>query len=152
MAVIVQVPEGLPLVGASLMSTVILLYYQTFVVSKARKAAKIQYPQLYAEKAQEDASIDAKRFNCAQRAHQNTLESIPMVYLTTAIASIQHPKLAAGLLASWSFFRVLYTRGYATGDPKKRSFGARVGFLAQFGLLGTAFAVVGSSLRGYLQI
>ncbi|KAL0578395.1 hypothetical protein V5O48_003616 [Marasmius crinis-equi] len=134
------------------MSTVVLLFYQTFVVAAARKAAKIDYPQVYAEKAQEDASLEAKKFNCAQRAHQNTLESIPIIYLTTAIGSVRHPKLAAGFLAAWSVLRVFYTRGYATGDPKKRAFGARFGFLAQFGLMGTAFAVTGSSLRAYLQI
>ncbi|KAL0563230.1 hypothetical protein V5O48_018844 [Marasmius crinis-equi] len=152
MAVTVQIPEGLPLVGASVMSTVILLFYQTFVVSAARRAAKIDYPQVYAEKAQEDASIEAKRFNCAQRAHQNTLESIPTIYLTTAIASVRYPKLAAGFLAAWSLFRVFYTRGYATGEPKKREFGFMFSMLGQFGLIGTAFTVVGSSLRAYLQI
>ncbi|KAF9269566.1 membrane-associated proteins in eicosanoid and glutathione metabolism [Marasmius fiardii PR-910] len=148
----VQVPEGLSLVGASLLSTVVLLVYQVSVVAKARGAAKVPYPQAYAEKAQEEASLEAKKFNCAQRAHQNTLEWIASVYVTTALSAIQHPKLTAGMLAGWTLTRIMYTNGYATGDPSKRGRGSRLGFILQLGLLGTSFAVVGSGLRSYLKI
>lgn len=57
-----------------------MLTWQSIVVGKYRKAANVPYPQAYAEKAEADASLDAKKFNCAQRAHQNTLESIPIVF------------------------------------------------------------------------
>ncbi|KAG7095490.1 hypothetical protein E1B28_006229 [Marasmius oreades] len=147
-----QVPEGLPLVGASLLSTVVLLVYQVGVAARARKAAKVPYPQVYADKAQEEASLEAKQFNCAQRAHQNTLEWLPSVYLTSVLTAIKYPKLAAVILAGWSVTRVIYTKAYSTGNPSKREFGARTGFLLQLGLLGTSFSVVGSGVRSYLNI
>ncbi|KAG7087680.1 hypothetical protein E1B28_013628 [Marasmius oreades] len=151
-AISLQIPEGLPLVGASLLSTIILLTYQASKVGRARKAANVQYPQMYAEKAEESASLEARKFNCAQRAHQNTLESLPIVYLSTVLTAIKYPKLAAGLLAGWSVSRFIFTRGYATGDPQKRANGARFSFIFQFGLYGASFAVVGSGLRTYLGV
>jgi hypothetical protein len=111
---------------------------------------------VYAEKAEVEKSEAALKFNCMQRAfldfdihcvklmllamegaHQNTLENIPMVYLTcgfhsfmvpflmlfmtgrTVLAGIQFPKAAGALAAFWSLNRVIYTLGYVTGDPAK---------------------------------
>jgi hypothetical protein len=113
-------------------------------------------PPVYAEKAEVEKSEAALKFNCMQRAfldldvdyiklnllplkgaHQNTLENMPMVYLTygfhfvavavltllplgrTVLAGIQFPKTAGALAAFWSLNRVFYTLGYATGDPAK---------------------------------
>ncbi|KAF4623124.1 hypothetical protein D9613_002169 [Agrocybe pediades] len=81
MAVIVTLPEGFEYVGGGLLSTAFLILGQSFLVSKYRKRAGIPYPQLYAEKSEAEASKDAYLFNCAQRAHQNTLENINTVYL-----------------------------------------------------------------------
>ncbi|ESK88514.1 hypothetical protein Moror_3213 [Moniliophthora roreri MCA 2997] len=144
------VPDGLPLVGASLLSTIVLLIGQSVVVGRHRKAAKIAYPQLYAEKAQEEASFEAKKFNCAQRAHQNTLENIHIVWLTTCITAIKYPILAASLTGLWTLSRYFYTRGYVTGDPSKRSGGGRLGSVTVLGLLGSSFYIVGKGVMEYL--
>ncbi|KAF9257703.1 membrane-associated proteins in eicosanoid and glutathione metabolism [Marasmius fiardii PR-910] len=148
----IQLPEGLPLVGASLLSTVFLLIYQVSVASSARKAAKIPYPHHFADKAEEQASFEARKFNCAQRAHANTLEWLPSVYLTTFLSAVKYPEITAGLLAGWTLTRVMYTRGYASGTPEKRETGVMLGFLLQLGLLGTSLAVVGCGLKAYLGI
>jgi len=91
-----------------------------FVVGKYRKRAGIKYPQMYADNADAEARPDANRFNCAQRAHQNTLENIPMVWATTLIVGLKMPILAASLCGLWSLSRVSYTLGYVSGDPQKR--------------------------------
>ncbi|EEB99882.1 hypothetical protein MPER_00323, partial [Moniliophthora perniciosa FA553] len=86
----------------------------------------------YAEKAQEEASFEAKKFNCAQRAHQNTLENIPIIWLTTCITAVKYPILAASLSGLWALSRYFYTRGYVTGDPAKRLGGAYPGLSTVF--------------------
>lgn len=121
MSTTITLPEGFTYVGAALVSTCWVLVYQVAQVGRHRKRAGIAYPQLYAEKAEAQASKDAHLFNCAQRAHQNTLENLPVVYLTTLVAGIKYPIFAASACAIWSLSRIAYTRGYLTGDPKKRS-------------------------------
>ncbi|KAK0220399.1 hypothetical protein IW262DRAFT_1384307 [Armillaria fumosa] len=113
----ITVPEGWAWVGAALLSTQLLLVGQTAIVGRRRGAAGIKYPQLYAEKAQEEASKEAKIFNCAQRAHQNTLENIPVMYTSTFLTAVYYPTIAAAALGIWVLGRIFYTRGYITGDP-----------------------------------
>ncbi|KAJ2932273.1 hypothetical protein H1R20_g4836, partial [Candolleomyces eurysporus] len=106
------VPQGFGYVGAALLSTVFLLLGQSQVVSFKRRKSGIAYPQMYAEKAQEKESKDALIFNCAQL-------------------------FSASVCAGWVVSRIFYTRGYITGDPKKRV--SVVYGLATVGLLGNLF-------------
>jgi len=121
MSFTVTLPNNYEYVGAALVSTVWLLIAQGVIVSRYRKRAGIKYPQMYAEKAEAEASKDALKFNCAQRAHQNTLENIPLVLVSTIITGLQFPVYAAAGCAVWTLSRISYTRGYITGDPKKRA-------------------------------
>ena len=47
------------------------------------------------------------------------LENVPILYSTTAIASIRYPVVAASLLAMYTFTRIPYTLGYKTGIAEK---------------------------------
>lgn len=134
-SVTINLPAGFSWVVASLFSIVPVLQWQGSLVVKARKKAGIQYPQLYAEKVEQEASKDAMIFNCAQRAHQNTLENVPALVLSTAISAIHYPIYAAVGCGIWSFGRILYTMGYSTGDPRRRNVGS-VASLGVQGLLG----------------
>jgi len=140
----IALPPDFGYVGAALLSTVFLLLGQNIVVGRYRQRAGIKYPQLYAEQAQVEASNDALLFNCAQRAHHNTLEYIPMVHVLTLLTSLKYPIVAASICGLWTISRISYTRGYLTGNPSKRaSFLYRIGVLGAIGLFGTAIYVVG---------
>lgn len=106
---------------AFVVATFWLSFWQSMKVSRARKAAKIEYPQLYAEQAQVSSSHKAKIFNCTQRAHQNTLEYLPQVAIGTLVLGLRHPRIAASVCGVWIVFRVIYTIGYSTGDPWQRN-------------------------------
>jgi len=121
MSTTVTIPQGFQYVGASILSTVFVLVGQILTVSKMRKRSGIKYPQLYAEKAEVAASKDALIFNCAQRAHQNTLETLPIIYVTTILTGLKYPILAASACGMWSVSRIAYTRGYVSGDPNRRT-------------------------------
>jgi glutathione S-transferase len=142
------VPKGFAYTGAAVLSTAFVLLWQTSIVGGARKRAGIKYPQAYAEKAEAAASKEAFVFNCAQRAHQNTLEAIPFVLITTLITALKYPVPAAAACGLWSFSRIIYTLGYTTGEPKKRTRG-NVGFISLIGLLGGAtYTVYGLLMAG----
>ncbi|KAI0035010.1 membrane-associated proteins in eicosanoid and glutathione metabolism [Vararia minispora EC-137] len=132
----IVVPPRFSWVIASLSTIPVLLTYQLVKTARARSRAKIPYPQLYAEKAEQEASLDAKIFNCTQRAHQNTLESVPVVLITTLISGLRYPTLAAGACGIFVLTRWRYTVNYSTGVPDKRAFPARIGYATMLSLLG----------------
>ncbi|KIJ21950.1 hypothetical protein PAXINDRAFT_165282 [Paxillus involutus ATCC 200175] len=134
----IVLPNGFGYVPASLVSLGWLLVWQSFLVGRARKRAGIAYPQLYAEQAQVKASPEALRFNCTQRAHQNTLENAPLVTLSTLIFGLKCPHAAAMMCGSFVVGRIIYTLGYKSGDPARRVPGAAIGGLSMMGLLGSA--------------
>ncbi|KAK7433648.1 hypothetical protein VKT23_020654 [Stygiomarasmius scandens] len=147
----VSIPKEFAYVGAALVSTAWLLAYQTIVVDLARHKSGIKYPQLYAEKEEAEKSFDKKKFNCAQRAHQNTLEQLPLIYVSTLAAGIKYPTFAAAACGIWVLSRVLYTRGYASGYPERRTLGSAIGSaLGAFPLLFTATYVAGNAVYSLL--
>ncbi|KAJ7628634.1 hypothetical protein FB45DRAFT_918803 [Roridomyces roridus] len=132
-------PPGIGFVAGGYLSTAFLLVFQFMTVGSYRKGSGVEYPRLYAEKAEMASNVNAVKFNCAQRAHANTLENIPIVWSLTGIVSLQYPTFAASLLTAWSFARVFYTLGYVTGDPKKRTnFASALHYPILLTLLGTA--------------
>ena len=62
-------------------------------------------------------------FNSAQRAHQNTLENLPIVNLMTIAGALTSPRLAALFGTTWVVGRFLYIHGYSTGGPSGRRLG-----------------------------
>ncbi|KAH7914773.1 hypothetical protein BJ138DRAFT_1133141 [Hygrophoropsis aurantiaca] len=131
----IALPEGFGYVPGALMSIGWVLLWQTFLVGRQRKRSGVRYPQLYAEQAEVKASKEALQFNCAQRAHQNTLESVHLIAMGTVIAGLQYPVLGSALCGGWSFARVIYTLGYNTGNPSKRVPGAILGNFLMLGVL-----------------
>ncbi|KAL5519248.1 hypothetical protein ACEPAH_931 [Sanghuangporus vaninii] len=138
----INVPEGYSCVLAVATATTFLNTYQVTNTKRARNAAGIPYPYAYAEKAEAASNSIVQKFNCAQRAHQNTLEHAPYVLYSLLVTGLKYPYLSAALGISWVIGRVLYTHSYSTGDPEKRlQPGWLFSSIGQYGLyLTSAFA------------
>lgn len=70
--------------------------------------------------AAESENKDAKLFNCVQRGHQHSLETVPLFFATLLVGGFQHPVLAAGLGLLYTVGRFFYFKGYSTGNPDNR--------------------------------
>ncbi|KAF5328803.1 hypothetical protein D9619_011526 [Psilocybe cf. subviscida] len=145
MSVTVTLPAGIEYVGAAFASSAFLLGGLMVTVNIKRRKAGIPYPQMYATAEEAKASKDAHIFNCAQRAHQNTLEMMPIATFATLVTATRYPHYAASALGIWVVSRIFYARGYLSGDPKKRvSIFYRMGSLSMVGsLLASAYLSVG---------
>jgi len=137
----IQIPEQYPLVIAVATSTIFLNIYQYTNVNRHRKASGIKYPQLYAEKAEVEKSPLAQQFNCAQRAHQNTLENLPYALLMAFVGGLKFPVASSVILGAWILGRIRYTYTYSKGDPQKRN--GRFSTLCLLGLIPGAVGAAG---------
>ncbi|PVG03507.1 membrane-associated proteins in eicosanoid and glutathione metabolism [Serendipita vermifera] len=124
MSVSITLPKEYAFVAASAVATGILTGWQGIVVGQWRKKSGIKYPQVYAEVSQAKENHNAHIFNCAQRAHANTLEHISTVLVALLWSGIRYPRTAAGMGAAWILGRILYTQGYVSGNPNGRYRGA----------------------------
>ncbi|TFK56322.1 membrane-associated proteins in eicosanoid and glutathione metabolism [Heliocybe sulcata] len=152
MSVTLVLPQGYTYVLASAVSILPLLTWQTYRVGKARAASGIKYPQLYAEKAEAEASKEALLFNCMQRAHQNTVELLPIILLGTLVTGLSHPYIAASLCTTFVISRAIYTIEYAAGNPSRRNArGGAFGIYSAGMLMMTATWTVGRMLFAELS-
>ncbi|KAK7433652.1 hypothetical protein VKT23_020658 [Stygiomarasmius scandens] len=133
-----NLPKELPYVGVALASTLYLMLYQAHNVVQARTKAGVKYPRVYADFDEAEKSIDKMRFNCYQRAHQNTLESLPLIYVGTILTGLKHPIFAAGACGLWVFTRFVYTARYGSGKPEKRALSARAGYMILLALIASS--------------
>ncbi|KDR69218.1 hypothetical protein GALMADRAFT_256057 [Galerina marginata CBS 339.88] len=153
MSVTVTIPEGLQYVAGAVLFTVVVIQGLSQTVSRYRKHAGIPYPQMYAEKAEVEKSRDALLFNCAQRAHQNMLEQIPLFYATTVISGLKYPIPTAAAAVVWNISRITYARGYLTGDPNNRtSLVYHCGTLCIAGIVVSAFVATGGWILSGLNV
>ncbi|XP_061347942.1 uncharacterized protein LOC133293383 isoform X1 [Gastrolobium bilobum] len=93
---------------------------------------KVFYPTLYAS---ESENKDAKLFNCIQRGHQNSLETMPIFFMLMILGGLRHPSICAALGILYTVARYFYFTGYATGEPKNRLTIGKFFFLALLGLM-----------------
>ncbi|MCJ1257993.1 hypothetical protein MMC24_005821 [Lignoscripta atroalba] len=115
MSFMLTVPKeyGFVLLTAAL--TPFVATYHVYLVTVARKAAKVPYPNAYAPASEADPAVSPPKylFNCAQRAHANYLENQPQVLISLLIAGLKYPVLSAGLGVAWCVGRLMYAWGYS---------------------------------------
>lgn len=118
MATLIELlPKEYGFVAIVLVLYTFLNFFMTFQVGKARKKYKVFYPTLYAS---ESENKDAKLFNCVQRGHQNSLETMPIFFMLMILGGLKHPIICAVLGVLYTVARYFYFIGYATGKPENR--------------------------------
>lgn len=100
-----------------------------------RAVAKVPLPYMYADAAEVKEDYQKHIFNCYQRIHQNTLEGFASYLVTLMFAGLQYPIASSVLGGIWIVGRIFYYRGYSTGNPAGRYWGA-FGHIGEVGLLG----------------
>jgi glutathione S-transferase len=104
--------------------------YLVVGVMQARKKYGIKYPNLYAPPGHKNEEA----FNCAQRAHQNTVESMPLFLVELVLVGLFYPLFAASCGGLWSVGRILYGYGYKTKGPDGRLIGSLISHLGDLPL------------------
>ncbi|GLJ50885.1 hypothetical protein SUGI_1083800 [Cryptomeria japonica] len=88
----VHLPPAFGWVVLSALAYIFLNFLMAIQVGKARKSYNVPYPTLYAI---ESENKDAKKFNCIQRGHQNSLEMMPVFFLLLILGSLQYPVVSS---------------------------------------------------------
>ncbi|KAL1348598.1 uncharacterized protein LOC107458039 [Arachis duranensis] len=133
MATIIELlPKEYGFVAIVLVIYCFLNFYMAAQVAIARKRYKVPYPTLYASESQ---NKDAKLFNCIQRGHQNSLETMAIFFMLMILGGLKHPSICGVLGVLYIIARYFYFKGYATGDPINRLKIGRLFFVALVGLM-----------------
>lgn len=101
---------------------------------------------MYADKAEAEKDPKLNVFNCTQRAHQNTLEILPVYNTLLLVGGLKYPEISAAAGVVFLLGRMVFVSGYVTGNPAKRTRGA-FGFLGLITLLGTASTTIYNLLK-----
>merc|ERR1712037_431762 len=104
-----------------------LSFWQGFMVGRMRTKLKVDYPAMYSD--------TEPLFNCYQRAHQNTVEKMPLFLILLLSAGLFNAKVAAALGFFWLLSRVIYSVGYYSGMPKNRVVGSLLSLLTEVALV-----------------
>merc|ERR1711872_675464 len=115
----------------------LLSFWQGFMVGRMRTKLKVEYPAMYSD--------TEPLFNCYQRAHQNTLEKMPLFLILLLAAGLFNAKVSTALGLFWVLSRVIYSVGYYSGLPKNRIAGSLLSLLTEFALLTMVFLLVGQT-------
>ncbi|GLJ16063.1 hypothetical protein SUGI_0267090 [Cryptomeria japonica] len=128
----VDLPPAFGWVVLSALAYVFFNFWMAIQVGKARKRYNVPYPTLYAI---ESENKDAKKFNCVQRGHQNSLEMMPVFFLLLILGGLQYPVVSSILGVFYCLARYSYFTGYSTGEPQNRLTYGKFNFLAILGLM-----------------
>jgi glutathione S-transferase len=107
-------------------ATYCISFWQGFMVGRMRTKLNVDYPAMYSD--------TEPLFNCYQRAHQNTLEKIPLFLILLLVAGLFNAKIATILGFLWIISRVIYSFGYYSGKPKNRVAGSLMSLMVEVGL------------------
>jgi len=147
MAVTLVLDKSYALVLAGCIASGITLQFIGFgVVGGARKAAGLKYPAMYFDRKEAEEDPEKKKFNCAQRGHQNLLETYPTQLFQFLVGGLKFPRITTLAAIAWCFGAYGYAKGYATGNPDNRYSG--LGGLIRL----TSFVTLATSIIATLSV
>lgn len=118
-------PFAYPFAGLATGLAILIFVWTGFVVGKARKQHNVPHPE----------TQGSPGFNRAWRAHQNTLEALPIFIPALWLFALTFSDAWAGILGLvWAVGRVVYVRGYCAA-AEKREAGFTIAILANAVLL-----------------
>ena len=126
----IDVPADYKWVLLALVGVFFANQYLVVGVMQARKKYGIKCPNLCAPPGHKNEEA----FNCAQRAHQNTVESMPLFLVELVLVGLFYPLFAASCGGLWSVGRILYGYGYKTKGPEGRLIGSLISHLGDLPL------------------
>jgi len=124
-------PEHYGYVMLTAADSIFVNMWMAMNVAKARKRLEVKYPVMYSNENNGD-----NEFNCIQRAHQNTLEAYPTFLFLILTSGLAYPKITAAAGAVYLLGRIIYAKGYYSGNPEKRAPGGLLCHLAELVMLG----------------
>ncbi len=156
----IDVPADYKWVLLALVGVFFANQYLVVGVMQARKKYGIKYPALFAPVSALESELRRGRhhiaapprrdavarryappghkneeaFNCAQRAHQNTVESQALFLVELVVVGLFYPLFAATCGALYSVGRILYGYGYAKNGPDGRLIGSLISHLGDLPL------------------
>uniref|UniRef100_A0A7S2BLR8 Glutathione transferase n=1 Tax=Octactis speculum TaxID=3111310 RepID=A0A7S2BLR8_9STRA len=137
-----EIPASYGLLFIPLALSWLVNIFLTVMVGNARKKYDVQYPNLYAPADHKDAV----KFNCVQRAHQNTLESWAPVMVTMFATGLVYPVSSSISGVIWCMGRVVYGIGYSF-SPSLRLPGGLLTHVGDFPLMVMAIRIAWETLN-----
>jgi len=125
------------------LSSILIVIWMSIKVGFAREKFGVKYPTMY--------SADNDHFNCYQRAHQNTLEVFPIFITLLLVGGLYNSTFGITTIAGivWCVSRIMYARGYYTGNPEARVPGAMGSFFALVAMLYQPIMLAGHLLEWF---
>lgn len=134
-----SLPEGFGYVIFTAVGSQFVNMWMAINVGSARKKYEVEYPAMY-------HSEPKHIFNCIQRAHQNTLEGNPTFLMILFCSGLQYPKVSAAIGLVHCISKIVYAKGYYTGEPKNRRWGG-FGHIAELLLMGGTLSLAFHELK-----
>lgn len=136
------IPDAYGYVLGSISTTALVVQWMSIKVALARRESGVKYPKMMADGDDEKSMV----FNCTQRSHQNTLETVPLAIMCQALMGLKFPIVAAVMGFVWAIGRIIYANGYSSGDPAKRMPGAAISGIVYLAL------IIGCFVAGFKMV
>ncbi|KAJ3697718.1 hypothetical protein LUZ61_001423 [Rhynchospora tenuis] len=109
----IQIPKEYGYVVLDLVLYEILHLWMGYLIDKAHIKYNVPYPTMYIV----GGNMEAKIFNTVQIGCQNSIDYMPVFFVTLLVGGLQHSLISAGLGALYMISLFFYFKLNSTGNP-----------------------------------